>query len=695
MSGNVVVRFSVEDQEKVRAALQSLGKEGQSALDKMNAAGQSSSKGVGAVSNVVADLKGKLGGLAGSLGTVGDGLVGLGPLGLVAAGAIGGVLLAFQGIKEGAKEFGAYASGIKDLKEQTGLAAAPLQALLDLAQQHGVTYDQATAGVVKFAQGFAEARKGSGELYNELKRLDPALAEQFANARTLAEALEILAKAETKTDQATQALINRFAFGKGAAGFGPTLLDLAGKGGFGPLTESALKSGAAIENGVIDKMADAANAAERKSRLTQLAWNGAYAAIYEKWKDFKTSIGLGDDGTISLKVAVAIRGAVGDGPGPAGDELRNNFAKAQAEIAALMARPDADRANVQAQIRRRQATQENIKRQLLESQGSPMYDPSEVTPIPRADPRGKPRSDEDITNELTRQVQTERQRLAILGDVAGATELVNAKEQEVNLARRTGAVISDDEAARVKQGAALRLNAAEIAIRTQLGVATADERRAQKEQELNLLVRNGKLTDEQRAQALALYNKELETTIRAEEVRKSNFPQLTQFIQDATDRNKQLDQGMVTTFGAANSSLVDFEMGTKSGTDALKDFGNQFARTALQIVNQMIIMQPIALALRTLLGSFGGGFSVPGFNPIAGVTGHADGGLVGPGNWGIVGERGPELIRSSSSGTHVFSNSQSRNLIPGFARGGFLPAPGAETDEPEAMFVLRRGMVLQ
>jgi len=53
----------------------------------------------------------------------------------------------------------------------------------------------------------------------------------------------------------------------------------------------------------------------------------------------------------------------------------------------------------------------------------------------------------------------------------------------------------------------------------------------------------------------------------------------------------------------------------------------------------------------------------------------ADGGTFGPG-WGVVGERGPELINVHNRGVTVVPNHISRPFLPGFADGGTLGAGG-------------------
>jgi hypothetical protein len=70
------------------------------------------------------------------------------------------------------------------------------------------------------------------------------------------------------------------------------------------------------------------------------------------------------------------------------------------------------------------------------------------------------------------------------------------------------------------------------------------------------------------------------------------------------------------------------------------------------MIVKLLIVGPL---MRGLQGAIGGGLSIPGFNPIAGVTGHADGTNYAPGGWSLVGENGPELM-NVPSGAQVLPN---------------------------------------
>ncbi|SHM37307.1 phage tail tape measure protein [Bradyrhizobium lablabi] len=128
--------------------------------------------------------------------------------------------------------------------------------------------------------------------------------------------------------------------------------------------------------------------------------------------------------------------------------------------------------------------------------------------------------------------------------------------------------------------------------------------------------------------------------------------------------NNAVKEGSSAFQNSAGPALLDFETGVKSGGDALKSFEQQFVRSLLNMVNQMLIFAPIARAFQGLLT---GGINLTGagFNPIAGVTGSANGNIFSGGNVipfalggivdrpvmfpmangaGLMGEAGPEAV---------------------------------------------------
>jgi len=76
----------------------------------------------------------------------------------------------------------------------------------------------------------------------------------------------------------------------------------------------------------------------------------------------------------------------------------------------------------------------------------------------------------------------------------------------------------------------------------------------------------------------------------------------------------------------------------------------------------------LSFGIKALGSLFGGGGSAPGgLGSAAGaaIGGHAGGGFMYPGEWSIVGERGPELAKAGSRGASVMSNAEAMGMFGG------------------------------
>ena len=111
--GNVTIRFSVQDAEVVRKALEQLGKDGEAALRRLDTAGKPVSRTMGAVSEVVSDLRMRAQASADSLGVAGVALTRLGPAGLAAGAALGVTVGALFKVIEGVDQLADKAGRIK------------------------------------------------------------------------------------------------------------------------------------------------------------------------------------------------------------------------------------------------------------------------------------------------------------------------------------------------------------------------------------------------------------------------------------------------------------------------------------------------------------------------------------------------------------------------------------------------------
>lgn len=126
------------------------------------------------------------------------------------------------------------------------------------------------------------------------------------------------------------------------------------------------------------------------------------------------------------------------------------------------------------------------------------------------------------------------------------------------------------------------------------------------------------------------------------------------------------------------SGLTDITTGTKSLSDGFSSMSASIIKDIEQMIIKLTVVQPLMASLQS---AFGGGLNVlsGSLNPLSGLTGHADGGLItGPG-----GPRSDGIVTRVSPGEFIVnaaSTSQHRQLleainsgnIQGFADGGMV-----------------------
>lgn len=93
---NLAIRLSVMEGGKVKAELKEIGESGEKSLQRITLAGQPASKALVALNAAANDVKGAAIGLSSQMGPLGAGLAALGPAGIAAGAAVGGLALIFK-----------------------------------------------------------------------------------------------------------------------------------------------------------------------------------------------------------------------------------------------------------------------------------------------------------------------------------------------------------------------------------------------------------------------------------------------------------------------------------------------------------------------------------------------------------------------------------------------------------------------
>lgn len=157
------------------------------------------SKGQRAMAVVTGDLNARLAVASGSAGTLGQVLATLGPVGTGVAVAIGAAALAFKAMSDASHDLAQKAQELRVFTDATGLTAQQVQALRTEAGKFGLTSDEIQQSIQQFSARFNDLRLGEGELLSQIRRLNPALAEQMAQATDAATAMTLFGRALQET----------------------------------------------------------------------------------------------------------------------------------------------------------------------------------------------------------------------------------------------------------------------------------------------------------------------------------------------------------------------------------------------------------------------------------------------------------------------------------------------------------------
>jgi len=169
------------------------------------------------------------------------------------------------------------------------------------------------------------------------------------------------------------------------------------------------------------------------------------------------------------------------------------------------------------------------------------------------------------------------------------------------------------------------------------------------------------------------------------------LPQLQQALNDAGNARKQLDSLMVEGMSVNRGFFNTFGQQIRSGANAWDAFKSAGLDALGKISDKLMQMAADSLFANAFGGSSGGlasFFGLGGGTPTVsapGDLGAGTGGLSFPmfanggtlrSGWGVVGERGPELINVHKDGVTVIPNQVSKPFLPGFADGGTLSPNG-------------------
>lgn len=430
--------------------------------------------------------------LSAGMGPVGVGLASFGTYGLAAAAGIGAAIAATRMLHDSSDKFANDAIKMREFSATVGLTSIQIQALNDAGAKFAISEDKIGESLQRFSVQMEEFRDGQGKLFDLVQKVDPALARQMAMSRSLAEALDLLGQAYSKAGDSSNA-ISKAAFGRGGFDVGRLVADVAATAGsVANLTNEFTKSGDAIDKKLIERVAklkteidDMAGDASRNiaSIFTESVLQGEHK-FYSVWLDITREVknfSLSDDARLYLQAAIAGALAVPAAvlkavnpetyrPAPYPDEAGR--AKGRFPTAAVDNYPDEG-------SRARSYPQEpKVSAQFLLSQESARVAAlgASATATERLNLKqleldaslAKGTITQETYNRALAGARQDTQitalstRISLLGDLASTSDIVLAKQLEINRANQQGAGITRDEAAAIKEKTRLLAEASRL-----------------------------------------------------------------------------------------------------------------------------------------------------------------------------------------------------------------------------------------
>lgn len=231
---------------------------------------------------------------AGGLGITGQILSAFGPLGFAAAVGLGAVQSALSFASDRAHALAEKSKELKEFSEATGLSTTAFQALRSEAGKFGIDSEALASGLSKFTAGFESLRLGSGDLLTQIRRINPAIADQMQRTTDAATAFTLFGKAVEQTDNIFQRnSLLKAGMGKGAATFGAffeTAPDVAG------ITAAYAAAGKGVDDNLIKKMAqlqiDISKTRSAASSIFSQTFGTATLQEEKEWADTLVKLAL-------------------------------------------------------------------------------------------------------------------------------------------------------------------------------------------------------------------------------------------------------------------------------------------------------------------------------------------------------------------------------------------------------------------
>jgi hypothetical protein len=595
---------------------------------------------------------------AGNLGFAGTLLASLGPGGLAVAAALGVVTQALSYLSDEANRMGVLAQHLKEVADTTGLTTTQLQALQVAGQAVGLSSDQVTTSVERFTVQLASLRQGTGPLYLDLMKINPALVTQMASTKDAAHAWDLLSQA-FKQAGANANQLSTSAFGRGGIGTGRLLDATTSQGGIDAMSKSMTTLNSLTKEQVdywtaLKTQIDQTNQRAENIRASYFTTDVLERLLQAAQLSERIAIAAKDSSSwfhaLSMFVSDLATGAqLGVQALMAGQGIPSTLAAVNAAPAA--------------------AAKASLARGLSAGQTT------DLTQWTALDDKltGVTTAQEKLTkaqnnNALSTQFVAAQSKvlMGVLGAAATTDELLIDKSKQ--LAAVVG--VPQSMIDRQKQFYAVQLAGSDLQILVTNNLATAEQLRAQHLAELNQLIIAGRMPADQLTASMLAYEKVVEDTVKQEQVRAASLTQLKQLELDAGSLRNQLDLTATDSLRNLSTGLTDVEMQTVTLSAGFKNLEQQVIKSLLNMLNQMLIIAPIAKGLQAALGSF-----LPGSAGLTNIPQPGMPGAVGFSAMGNVMTSSGPMSLSRYAGGGVASGAQLAVFGEGSTPEAFVPLP--------------------
>lgn len=578
--------------------------------------------------------------------------------GLAGAATIGGLTQLFRSTVDGIDK-------LNDLADITGSTVERISALEDVALRTGASIDVVGDAMLKLNKELADGKPDSPTA--QALRLIGLSAEELRNADP-ADALQQVAKALANyADDANKARLVQEIFGKSVREVGPFLKDLADAGQLNAKVTSEQAREAERFNKHLSELRAASTALSRSVVGDLLPALNAYLTLVQQLR-----AGPG----IFAAAGEVLRGNVFNSAQEALDSYSAQIRKVDAQIAAIKAdtRPlvrmtaEGEIAKLEAE-RARLAKFADAYRNTLNA-GNAGGGRGTVSSLPEKQSVGRlpvpgAKAAEDRARSFTDYAMEISQALGKMVEDSDVVRIAKLNDQLAKLNELAAMgldpqIVSDVRAMIVSKLPKTALDSPTEAFRraeiagtndANAELAAANLARFNDERErLNRLLEAtpSAVLQSQRDDMLALA-----TALERGAITQAQFTEAAQARLGTLPKDLERTKGIAEELGMTfSSAFEDAIVGGKGLSGVLKGLEQDI----LRIITRKMVTEPLGNALSGMLGNAigagGGGnlFASLG-NWFAGFF--ADGGTLLPGQWGIVGEQGPELAYGGTSGQTI------------------------------------------